>query len=309
VTPVFVSGEEMTIRLETDPDGSVHAVTEGTPGRNLMPQWSDHLGEWNDALTLPVYSFGGMHQLEILPPGSMSPGGGNPGGGGNGGGGGDSVEAVTLILRAFTDTNDTLIFDSRSVNGSGELATLDFTGAPPIFGWQNDSYSYLIAVTQSLWEPNYQLSAGGLPAELQPAVDAFKADYADIKTEIIEPFIASGQAPDNTTSSSVEGGGDRQFARWKDTNIMLDSDGDGLTDTFELTAFNGRTLNPFSSDTDGDGLNDFLGAVTLGSDPFSGVGDADGDGISDGEEAVLGTGLLSPDVRLYLPVGERAIFS
>jgi thrombospondin type 3 repeat protein len=57
-----------------------------------------------------------------------------------------------------------------------------------------------------------------------------------------------------------------------------DTDGDGLTDDYEVYELG---TEPLVADTDGDGLNDG-GEVTHGTDPFA--PDTDGDGLSDGDE-------------------------
>lgn len=60
-----------------------------------------------------------------------------------------------------------------------------------------------------------------------------------------------------------------------------DSDGDGLSDRYEIA----HGLNPNSSDSDGDGLNDWQEVFQWSTDPLN--PDTDGDGLSDGGE-VLG---------------------
>ena len=76
--------------------------------------------------------------------------------------------------------------------------------------------------------------------------------------------------------------------------IIGDSDGDGLTDIFEILYGNG--LDPNSNDTDSDGLNDyeeFYGP----SDPLN--SDTDSDGLLDGEEVnIYGTDPLLDDTDL-----------
>jgi hypothetical protein len=65
-----------------------------------------------------------------------------------------------------------------------------------------------------------------------------------------------------------------------DTNV--DSDGDGLTDRFELQQqANGQRYSPILRDSDGDGLTDRQEAA-LGTDP--GTADTDNDGLNDGDE-------------------------
>jgi hypothetical protein len=69
---------------------------------------------------------------------------------------------------------------------------------------------------------------------------------------------------------------------------LADTDGDGLTDGFEVLA----GTDPLAADTDRDGLSD--GAETTGgTNPL--VADTDGDGIQDGAEGVTGTNPLLAD--------------
>ena len=58
-----------------------------------------------------------------------------------------------------------------------------------------------------------------------------------------------------------------------------DSDTDGLPDSWEKFYFGGLTARNALSDSDGDGLTDAY-ELSIGSDPF--LMDTDGDGIPDG---------------------------
>jgi hypothetical protein len=62
----------------------------------------------------------------------------------------------------------------------------------------------------------------------------------------------------------------------------LDSDGDGLSDTYEISI----GTNPNNPDTDGDGLRDDA-ELTRGTNPL--VADTDADGLTDGNEVTRGT--------------------
>lgn len=68
------------------------------------------------------------------------------------------------------------------------------------------------------------------------------------------------------------------YAKWYDTNDTADSDGDGLPDGLEMT----YGTDPYSRDTDDDGLTDFEELSILNYNPL--VKDTDGNGILDGDE-------------------------
>ena len=70
----------------------------------------------------------------------------------------------------------------------------------------------------------------------------------------------------------------------------LDSDGDGLSDAYEIQI----GTNPFDPDTDKDGLTDGEEVLIYGTDPLN--PDSDWDGLSDGAEVLIyGTDPLNPD--------------
>ncbi len=71
----------------------------------------------------------------------------------------------------------------------------------------------------------------------------------------------------------------------------IDSDGDGLTDTYETrTSF----TNPLKADTDGDGIPDGRELRPwIGTNPL--LYDTDGDGVGDGDEIAIGSNSLSCD--------------
>jgi hypothetical protein len=94
--------------------------------------------------------------------------------------------------------------------------------------------------------------------------------------------------------SDRDGLSDTAEATYGTNRNRADTDGDGLSDGFEvLTA---RT-NPLRTDTDGDGLSDGLEVNTIGSNPL--LVDTDGDGLSDGAERnTHGTNPLQRDSDL-----------
>lgn len=80
-----------------------------------------------------------------------------------------------------------------------------------------------------------------------------------------------------------------------------DSDGDGISDTWEETHFGSLTGASVNSDADGDGLSD-LNESLYGTDPA--LQDTDGDGLSDGEEAQRGLNPTAPSVFRRVRPGE-----
>lgn len=91
------------------------------------------------------------------------------------------------------------------------------------------------------------------------------------------------------------------YAKWFNTADTTDTDGDGLTDELEEEFGS----DPENADTDGDGVPDFIELDWLNTDPTSpdtdgnGISDADedadGDGLTNGEEVKLGTNPIYAD--------------
>ncbi|MBD3190213.1 MAG: hypothetical protein GF308_06200 [Candidatus Heimdallarchaeota archaeon] len=85
---------------------------------------------------------------------------------------------------------------------------------------------------------------------------------------------------------------------WVMLEVLLDSDGDGLSDEEESVEGNdGYITNPNDPDTDSDGLED-LEEVTAGTDGFltdPTDDDTDGDGYTDGAEVAAGTDPTDPE--------------
>jgi hypothetical protein len=80
------------------------------------------------------------------------------------------------------------------------------------------------------------------------------------------------------------------FDPWQYTDAWLDPDGDGLSNLAESYA----GTNPMKSDTDDDGVSDYLELEVLFSNPFS--RDSNGDGVSDFTAYVMGASLTNPSL-------------
>jgi hypothetical protein len=144
--------------------------------------------------------------------------------------------------------------------------------------------------------PETLLPAEQLPAaEALPAVDAAPVDAAAVEAMPIEPAPVESAPIEAAPVEEIPAGGD----------ASIDSDGDSLTDDFEINVLG---TNPNLYDSDGDGLSDGdeylnatgnplapdgIEAVAGGGDlaPVDGGGaiDSDGDGLTDDDEFALGT--------------------
>ncbi len=82
----------------------------------------------------------------------------------------------------------------------------------------------------------------------------------------------------------------------KPLDPMQDSDGDGLTDAYELE----HGTNPFAADTDGDGISDGDEVNVYGTNPL--LVDTDGDGLPDAWEIFYGFDPLTASSQTFINV-------
>jgi hypothetical protein len=92
----------------------------------------------------------------------------------------------------------------------------------------------------------------------------------------------------SATSSSTNAHEEQESIPAQPTDPFLDSDGDGLPDWFEIIT----GTDPYSTDTDSDGLTDFEEAIIYRTDPLN--PDTDGDGFTDGVEVLFGSDPKNP---------------
>lgn len=134
----------------------------------------------------------------------------------------------------------------------------------------------------------------GLPF-LRPLLDAVAAAFGCRST------TTTSTSTTTTTTPNTPGGDRDSDVLTDDLELRVgtdpgrsDTDGDGLTDTFEILD-GGEPHNPLKADTDGDGIRDAdedvdgdgltaLQEQTAGTSPIS--ADTDGDGLSDGQEVL-----------------------
>lgn len=98
-------------------------------------------------------------------------------------------------------------------------------------------------------------------------------------------IITLGFQVDNTkTNESIENVKLSEIGMFENINLsnddkIIDSDNDGLSDTFEENVL---STDPYLSDTDGDLLSDYYEYIVLKTDPL--LSDTDNNGIEDGKE-------------------------
>ncbi len=133
----------------------------------------------------------------------------------------------------------------------------------------------------------------------------FQVFTADTQISFLNVNFASLQVQNKLVQSYAA----NQMTDEIGTGLVLDSDGDGLTDEQEKalgTCVTYSATCPTPWDSDGDGYSDFLEVTyrSSGFDPLDAKkpanpcvakGDSDGDGLFDCEEDFLGTQTLNPD--------------
>ncbi|QYZ66150.1 MAG: hypothetical protein HPY30_09200 [Gammaproteobacteria bacterium (ex Lamellibrachia satsuma)] len=168
--------------------------------------------------------------------------------------------------------------------------------------------TYDIAFYDGFYWADFTISAQpGLIAQVKPAGAVSAPPFPMAAYGVLSGAISDGSGIITITANAVPGGfygvastiAGMQILQ---TNIITDTDGDGISDDDETNIYGtdpnnadsdndglndgdelGAGTDPLNPDTDGDGLSD-------GSDPDPNTfNDADGDGLGDGMELLLGT--------------------
>ena len=137
---------------------------------------------------------------------------------------------------------------------------------------------------QDSWENYYFNSLSSYTGEDDPDGDG--------SINALEFRISTNPIDSNSYGEDSDGDGINDYDEinnyFSNPNVM-DSDGDGLSDGLEINTHN---TNPNDTDTDNDTFTDLF-EIQQGSNPANSnsipINDADGDGLSDEQEAILGT--------------------
>ncbi|MEZ4240124.1 MAG: MopE-related protein [Myxococcota bacterium] len=130
----------------------------------------------------------------------------------------------------------------------------------------------------------------------------------DLRLRADSDFVDAGDPLvldlDGTPSQLGAYGGPEAPAGW-DFGLVVDDDGDGMLDGWELWRGTNRWIDDSADDDDGDGLTT-LEEYQLGGDPNA--PDTDGDGVEDGTEVGLGTDPADPRDQAPMPVAPVSLY-
>ncbi|MGI5521862.1 hypothetical protein ACQEUX_13050 [Micromonospora sp. CA-259024] len=207
---------------------------------------------------------------------------------------------VTALVKALTGVRllaDAAIQDAEATIGPFRRVS---PPPPPAPAGIDEAFADLEAAKGYLAKADEMLvKANVLPATIQ-AEDAWESGF-----RVLTRFgiTYEGDHDNDGVVDVVE-------LRFGSSPLLADSDGDELTDKFEITALAGwtrpnaydtdnDTVNDGAEDLDGDGLTN-LEEQRLGTSPTE--ADTDGDGLNDGAEVAKGTNPLVPDQPRAPPV-------
>ena len=201
------------------------------------------------------------------------------------------VKAMNLNLNNVVIIADSIVFDCPNVNANYSANAADFVG----------TVSEPLNIPKDEWQYMKDENENGLP-DLYEDIDNWEKlpdSDGDGLLDFLEEYI--GADPNNV---DTDHDGLSDSFEISDTNtdpINVDTDDNGINDGDEdfdqdglsnIKEFENKT-NPHIADTDGDGLSDGDEVNIYGTDPL--IVDTDGDGLDDGDEIVLGTNPLVQD--------------
>ena len=204
-------------------------------------------------------------------------------------GGVEIVGGTTGWRRVDGEDTKTVSFDVVVGTGVPGNRAPEITSMPITFAVEGSSYSYTVAASDADIDDAITLSAQQLPSWLSfdGTILSGTPTSAEVGTHTVK--IVAMDLPGAI--------GVQTFA--VTVNIALDTDSDGLDDTFEVNVYG---TDPLRSDTDGDGIEDG-DEVSYGLDPLTNdlMFDADGDGYPNIYELEFGTDVADSVIYPTLP--------
>lgn len=189
-----------------------------------------------------------------------------------------SPVAVKYMANATTSATLTNViaiaagrYHSLAITKDGKLWTWGYNGTGQVGNGSTTNQLYATALTDNSPKgfTNIVLAAGGYNHSLAITADGSLWAWGD------NSLGQLGLGGFSTTSSSIP----------VKIDFAIDSDGDGLTDLYEIV----HGYDPIKADSNGDGLSDAV-SEQMGIDPVN--PDVDGDGVSNADELLRGTNPL-----------------
>lgn len=230
-------------------------------------KWFFSLTPWHKFIVVCVFSFftlwGGSKERGILPSGLID----------------DISSTMTRVVEAVQPrslpeeiSTNALAVTEFAVDTPNQTVTMEVTCATNLFDYTDSRYldifmSTNLANNHYLWIRDFPMPMG-------------------TNSHVVSISESAGDTESQTAFTNAFG--DKAFFI---VGADIDSDGDGLTDTYETrTSF----TNPLKADTDGDGIPDGLELSSwIGTNPL--LYDTDGDGVGDGDEIAAGSNPLTGD--------------